>query len=222
MAQVPTPMTSQQQQLNQQLSFINNLDLDVEINGLGGQPMYYNNMTTSQSPPFTFSHVGEALDTLHTKVEDDPFGSIESFTGAFDAPFDTDTISVDSFGSAGPITDSPIVTRPRSRSYHGFPTAPEPRRRSSSFSSNLKEAKPVTSTTGRRRGSGSRGSMKRSKSGSSITGEKKQCVCCMATSTPMWRDGRDGQRLCNACGIRWQKYGVSCHQCSVSYRHLLT
>lgn len=32
--------------------------------------------------------------------------------------------------------------------------------------------------------------------------------------TPMWRDGPRGQRLCNACGIRWQKYGVCCAECT--------
>eukprot|EP01147_Barroeca_monosierra_P006440 gene6440-9333_t len=32
--------------------------------------------------------------------------------------------------------------------------------------------------------------------------------------TPMWRDGPKTNRLCNACGIRWQKYGVICAKCS--------
>eukprot|EP00051_Salpingoeca_urceolata_P010886 m.133775 g.133775 ORF g.133775 m.133775 type:complete len:632 (-) comp16895_c0_seq1:124-2019(-) len=39
------------------------------------------------------------------------------------------------------------------------------------------------------------------------------CACCGTTHTPMWRDGRDGIRLCNACGIRWQKYGIACPNC---------
>eukprot|EP00053_Salpingoeca_punica_P013920 m.126384 g.126384 ORF g.126384 m.126384 type:complete len:396 (+) comp16334_c1_seq3:485-1672(+) len=41
----------------------------------------------------------------------------------------------------------------------------------------------------------------------------KRCACCNCMNTPMWRDGRDGQRLCNACGIRWQKYGICCANC---------
>ncbi|EGD76313.1 hypothetical protein PTSG_01016 [Salpingoeca rosetta] len=40
------------------------------------------------------------------------------------------------------------------------------------------------------------------------------CICCGITSTPMWRDGPNDARLCNACGIRWQKYGVHCTKCS--------
>lgn len=42
----------------------------------------------------------------------------------------------------------------------------------------------------------------------------RACVCCNCTNTPMWRDGRGGMRLCNACGIRWQKYGLCCTNCS--------
>lgn len=56
-----------------------------------------------------------------------------------------------------------------------------------------------------------------------ITAEKQQrsskapgrsCACCNCSNTPMWRDGRHGMRLCNACGIRWQKYGLCCITCS--------
>lgn len=44
--------------------------------------------------------------------------------------------------------------------------------------------------------------------------QPKICACCHIQNTPMWREGRHGTRLCNACGIRWQKYGVSCLDCS--------
>lgn len=43
--------------------------------------------------------------------------------------------------------------------------------------------------------------------------KKKECVSCHTLDTPMWRDSADGERLCNACGIRWKKYGVSCGSC---------
>lgn len=45
-------------------------------------------------------------------------------------------------------------------------------------------------------------------------GGAKACVCCGISSTPMWREGRHNVRLCNACGIRWQKYGTSCLKCN--------
>lgn len=41
----------------------------------------------------------------------------------------------------------------------------------------------------------------------------KQCACCGCTSTPLWRDLGKTQPLCNACGIRWKKYGVICDSC---------
>mmetsp|Transcript_82829 Transcript_82829/g.115047 ORF Transcript_82829/g.115047 Transcript_82829/m.115047 type:complete len:249 (+) Transcript_82829:237-983(+) len=46
----------------------------------------------------------------------------------------------------------------------------------------------------------------------------KQCACCGTTETPLWRDvqprqGRKGQSLCNACGIRYKKYGMMCQHC---------
>lgn len=40
------------------------------------------------------------------------------------------------------------------------------------------------------------------------------CACCDCTQTPLWREGRRGVRLCNACGIRWVKYGIACEQCN--------
>ena len=39
------------------------------------------------------------------------------------------------------------------------------------------------------------------------------CTCCGGTNTPLWREGKNGVRLCNACGIRWVKYGISCTSC---------
>jgi len=41
----------------------------------------------------------------------------------------------------------------------------------------------------------------------------KQCACCGCTSTPLWRDMGKDMPLCNACGIRWKKYGVVCDAC---------
>lgn len=41
----------------------------------------------------------------------------------------------------------------------------------------------------------------------------KACVCCGCTSTPLWRDIGKNRPLCNACGIRWKKYGVICESC---------
>ena len=40
----------------------------------------------------------------------------------------------------------------------------------------------------------------------------KQCACCGVTSTPLWRDVH-GVSLCNACGIRFKKYGIICPSC---------
>ena len=39
------------------------------------------------------------------------------------------------------------------------------------------------------------------------------CSCCGSTSTPLWREGKNSIKLCNACGIRWVKYGISCEKC---------
>lgn len=40
------------------------------------------------------------------------------------------------------------------------------------------------------------------------------CACCDCSTTPLWREGRNGVRLCNACGIRWVKYGIACETCN--------
>ena len=39
------------------------------------------------------------------------------------------------------------------------------------------------------------------------------CSCCHAIETPVWRKGNNGRVLCNACGMRWIKYGVACDTC---------
>jgi hypothetical protein len=31
----------------------------------------------------------------------------------------------------------------------------------------------------------------------------------------MWREGPNKLRVCNACGIRWQKYGYYCRHCKI-------
>lgn len=41
----------------------------------------------------------------------------------------------------------------------------------------------------------------------------KQCACCHCTNTPLWRDIGAEMPLCNACGIRWKKYGLVCAVC---------
>ena len=47
------------------------------------------------------------------------------------------------------------------------------------------------------------------------TSRGRFCVCCHVTSTPLWRDAGHGRVLCNACGIRFKKYGLFCNNCSV-------
>lgn len=42
----------------------------------------------------------------------------------------------------------------------------------------------------------------------------KTCICCGRTNTPLWRDIGVGRPLCNACGIRWNKYGIICSGCN--------
>eukprot|EP00041_Stephanoeca_diplocostata_P025241 m.656838 g.656838 ORF g.656838 m.656838 type:complete len:687 (+) comp22707_c1_seq5:358-2418(+) len=49
-------------------------------------------------------------------------------------------------------------------------------------------------------------------------GVEKACICCRTTTTPLWRDipqdgACPGQPLCNACGIRYTKYGLLCTNC---------
>jgi len=46
-----------------------------------------------------------------------------------------------------------------------------------------------------------------------VSRKTKQCACCGCTSTPLWRDMGKDMPLCNACGIRWKKYGVVCDAC---------
>ena len=48
-----------------------------------------------------------------------------------------------------------------------------------------------------------------------ISGKKKRCASCKAHKTPYWRDGWEkGVLLCNACGIRYQKYKRYCLKCN--------
>ena len=44
--------------------------------------------------------------------------------------------------------------------------------------------------------------------------QPKACICCARTNTPLWRDIGAGRPLCNACGIRWNKYGIICNVCN--------
>ncbi|KAG5208754.1 hypothetical protein JEQ12_016319 [Ovis aries] len=39
------------------------------------------------------------------------------------------------------------------------------------------------------------------------------CASCKTKRTPLWRDAEDGTPLCNACGIRYKKYGTRCSSC---------
>lgn len=44
--------------------------------------------------------------------------------------------------------------------------------------------------------------------------KKKVCSSCGTRKTPYWRDGwESGIMLCNACGIRYQKYKKYCSEC---------
>ncbi|KAH7977540.1 hypothetical protein HPB49_002192 [Dermacentor silvarum] len=43
--------------------------------------------------------------------------------------------------------------------------------------------------------------------------QDKQCASCATKLTPVWRDAKDGTPLCNACGIRYNKYKVRCTRC---------
>ncbi|XP_077329541.1 GATA-type zinc finger protein 1 [Lithobates pipiens] len=45
------------------------------------------------------------------------------------------------------------------------------------------------------------------------TARIKRCASCKTQKTPLWRDAEDGTPLCNACGIRYKKYGMRCGQC---------
>ncbi|XP_019514830.1 PREDICTED: GATA-type zinc finger protein 1 isoform X3 [Hipposideros armiger] len=48
--------------------------------------------------------------------------------------------------------------------------------------------------------------------GSEILGPRR-CASCRTQRTPLWRDAEDGTPLCNACGIRYKKYGTRCSSC---------
>ncbi|XP_008848278.2 GATA-type zinc finger protein 1 isoform X2 [Nannospalax galili] len=41
----------------------------------------------------------------------------------------------------------------------------------------------------------------------------RSCASCRTQRTPLWRDAEDGTPLCNACGIRYKKYGTRCSSC---------
>uniref|UniRef100_H0VV08 GATA-type zinc finger protein 1 n=1 Tax=Cavia porcellus TaxID=10141 RepID=H0VV08_CAVPO len=41
----------------------------------------------------------------------------------------------------------------------------------------------------------------------------RRCASCRTQRTPLWRDAEDGTPLCNACGIRYKKYGTRCSGC---------
>ncbi|XP_076975519.1 GATA-type zinc finger protein 1 [Tamandua tetradactyla] len=41
----------------------------------------------------------------------------------------------------------------------------------------------------------------------------RRCASCKTQTTPLWRDAEDGTPLCNACGIRYKKYGTRCSGC---------
>ncbi|CAI9169812.1 unnamed protein product [Rangifer tarandus platyrhynchus] len=41
----------------------------------------------------------------------------------------------------------------------------------------------------------------------------RRCASCRTERTPLWRDAEDGTPLCNACGIRYKKYGTRCSSC---------
>lgn len=112
------------------------------------------------------------------------------------------------------------------RSYQGtsledvHPEKPVPQRRLQRTSSEgaLRRAQRATSDGAQRRArrANTDGNKKERKKRVSSRGRKERggsCVCCEATSTPLWREGRKGDLLCNACGIRWVKYGIACESC---------
>ncbi|XP_049644302.1 GATA-type zinc finger protein 1 [Suncus etruscus] len=49
--------------------------------------------------------------------------------------------------------------------------------------------------------------------GSSEALVPRSCASCRTQRTPLWRDAEDGTPLCNACGIRYKKYGTRCASC---------
>lgn len=73
------------------------------------------------------------------------------------------------------------------------------------------------SPTTQRRSSNSPSTSRRNsppKGGNSKVKKGNICFCCKTTTTPLWREGRKGTRLCNACGIRWVKYLIQCNVCN--------
>ncbi|XP_037360260.1 GATA-type zinc finger protein 1 [Talpa occidentalis] len=56
------------------------------------------------------------------------------------------------------------------------------------------------------------GSPEASPGGSEALGPRR-CASCRTQRTPLWRDAEDGTPLCNACGIRYKKYGTRCSSC---------
>ncbi|XP_004688798.1 PREDICTED: GATA-type zinc finger protein 1 [Condylura cristata] len=56
------------------------------------------------------------------------------------------------------------------------------------------------------------GSPEPSPGGSEALGPRR-CASCRTQRTPLWRDAEDGTPLCNACGIRYKKYGTRCSSC---------
>ncbi|EDQ87278.1 uncharacterized protein MONBRDRAFT_33447 [Monosiga brevicollis MX1] len=91
--------------------------------------------------------------------------------------------------------------------------APAPRSRMAM--SKPKIARAPKSTPPRRASTGSN-PVRLSAPATSIN-HRAQCACCQSTTTPMWREGplvnNEPMKLCNACGIRWQKYGTCCLEC---------
>ncbi|KAM9685356.1 GATA-type zinc finger protein 1 [Trichechus inunguis] len=49
--------------------------------------------------------------------------------------------------------------------------------------------------------------------GGSVALGPRRCASCRTQRTPLWRDAEDGTPLCNACGIRYKKYGTRCSTC---------
>jgi hypothetical protein len=50
--------------------------------------------------------------------------------------------------------------------------------------------------------------------GSIIDAKRRICSSCRTSKTPYWREGWEfGILLCNACGIRYQKYRRYCGEC---------
>ncbi|KAM7142694.1 GATA-type zinc finger protein 1 isoform 1-T1 [Molossus nigricans] len=59
---------------------------------------------------------------------------------------------------------------------------------------------------------GPAGDLEANPGGSEALGPRR-CASCRTQRTPLWRDAEDGTPLCNACGIRYKKYGTRCSSC---------